>query len=597
MRQAERKQLMLVRAHAWQIVLGVGGALTVLNAVASAPLTKTVAYMTIGVLGLAGIAAGALLNRGNARHWWLIWLGAALWIAGDLIHELDGLRGVATPYPSLADALYVPACFLLLFSLLGLVRGRGRPGLGELLDAAIIAGGFGITAWYVILGPIAAQDATVAQRVVSLVVLSVDVVLAFTLLPLALTGSARTRAFQLLAGAIAVLLAADLIYAIGNLAGTYDGSSWTAAAGAACYTLLGAAALHPSARKLREGSARERLHALTWPRIAFMAGALAAAPVIGIVRAATGHPADVVVLGIAELTAMLFVLMRLIDLWRTRENAESAVRESEARFRSLFENADAARLSLAEHNDRLRELDRMKDEFVALVSHDLRTPLTSIRGYIELLLEGLGGTLNDDQRKWMDVIDRNSARLLRLVADLLFIAQLDAGRISLERSAVMLTDVASEIVEAVAPTAETRKVELRLDAAGTVILNGDRARLGQLIDNLVSNALKFTPPGGRVDVRVGGDATTVWIEIADTGMGISAAEQLHLFERFFRTAAANSAAIQGTGLGLAIAKGIVDAHAGTIAVRSVEGAGTTFRIELPVHKPSTVPTTPTEVTA
>jgi signal transduction histidine kinase len=360
---------------------------------------------------------------------------------------------------------------------------------------------------------------------------------------------------------------------------------------------LAAAALRPSARRLHKGYEQKRLHAFTWPRFTIMTGALAAAPVIGIIGGASGEPVDVVVLGFAELAAVAFVVARVLDLWRTRERAESAVRESEARFRALFEEAEAARLSLAQHNERLQQLDRMKDEFVALVSHDLRTPLTSIRGYIELLLEGLGGDLSDEQRKWMDVIDRNSARLLRLVADLLFIAQLDAGRISLERTAVVLTDVAAETVEAVAPTAETRKVTLALDADGTVVLHGDRARLGQLIDNLVSNALKFTPPAGRVDVRVGGDDATAWIEVADTGMGISDVDKQHLFERFFRTAAANSAAIQGTGLGLAIAKGIVDAHGGTIGVRSVEGSGTTFRIELPLRQPSTVPTLPTGVGA
>ncbi len=361
-------------------------------------------------------------------------------------------------------------------------------------------------------------------------------------------------------------------------------------------SLLPVAAGEPGVRRRRLDSLREGLNALTWHRFAFMAGALAAAPVIGIVRGAMGQPASVVVLGVAELAAMIFVLSRVVDLWRTREQAESDVRESEARFRALFEDAEAARVSLAEHNDRLRELDRMKDEFVALVSHDLRTPLTSIRGYIELLLEGLAGELSEEQHKWMDVIDRNSARLLRLVADLLFIAQLDAGRIALERSVVVLSDVVAETVETVAPTAETRKVELLLDSPGTVVLYGDRARLAQLVDNIVSNALKFTPPGGKVEVRVGGDDTTAWIEIVDTGMGISEAEQLHLFERFFRTSAANSAAIQGTGLGLAIAKGIVDAHGGTIAVSSVEGSGTTFRIELPVRQPSTLPTA-TEVSA
>jgi signal transduction histidine kinase len=311
----------------------------------------------------------------------------------------------------------------------------------------------------------------------------------------------------------------------------------------------------------------------------------------------SGRPVHGVALGAAGIAASVLVLLRVRFLWRARDAAEHTVRESEARLRSQIEDAESARTMLAEHNERLRELDLMKDEFIALVSHDLRTPLTSIRGYIELLLEGLAGDLSDEQRQWLDVIDRNSSRLLRLVADLLFIAQLDAGKIALEPGEVRLDGVAAEAVEAVLPTARLRQVDLRLEALSPVAINGDRARLGQLLDNLVSNALKFTPPGGRVDVRVGGSEAGAWLEVTDTGMGISQVEQEHLFERFFRTSSASSAAIQGTGLGLAIAQAIVDAHGGTIAVQSVEGVGTTFHIQLPARPPRTVPATPTEVNA
>ena len=328
-----------------------------------------------------------------------------------------------------------------------------------------------------------------------------------------------------------------------------------------------------------------------------MGAVLAAAPAAAIAFDFSGRPLHGVAVGTTGIAATVLVLLRVRSLWRERDEAERTIRESEARLRSRFEDAESARTMLAEHNERLRELDLMKDEFIALVSHDLRTPLTSIRGYIELLLEGLAGDLSDEQRRWLDVIDRNSSRLLRLVADLLFIAQLDAGKIALDPGEVRVGEVAAETVEAVLPTAQLRKVDLRLHADSPVTIEGDRARLGQLLDNLVSNALKFTPPGGRVDVRVGGGEAGAWLEVTDTGMGISAAEQEHLFERFFRTSSASSAAIQGTGLGLAIAQAIVNAHGGTIAVESVEGLGTTFRIQLPIRPPRTVPATPTEVNA
>jgi PAS domain S-box-containing protein len=241
-------------------------------------------------------------------------------------------------------------------------------------------------------------------------------------------------------------------------------------------------------------------------------------------------------------------------------------------------------LELADQNERLRELDRLKDEFVALVSHELRTPLTSIRGYLELVLEEEAGTLTDEQRQFLGVVERNAHRLLALVGDLLFLAQVEAGKLSLEIGAVDLSAVAAESVETARPLAEEKDLTLTLATGPLALITGDRARLAQLLDNLISNGVKFTPPGGRVDVRVKGQRGNAVIEVRDTGMGIPSEEQQHLFERFFRTAKATEQAIPGTGLGLAISKAIVDAHGGQIAVASADGGGTTFRISLPIRQ-------------
>ena len=245
-----------------------------------------------------------------------------------------------------------------------------------------------------------------------------------------------------------------------------------------------------------------------------------------------------------------------------------------------------AEAELARQNDELRALDELKDEFVALVSHELRTPLTSIRGYLELVLEGEGGQLTDAQERFLRVVDRNAERLQRLVGDLLFIAQLDAGRLSLSLGEVDLAEIAAESVEAARPAAGEKGVELVLDLGTPAPLSADGARLGQLLDNLVSNAVKFTPAGGRVDVRIAARAGGAELVVADTGIGIRADEQERLFERFFRSRGATEAAIQGTGLGLAISKAIVEAHGGDIAVTSVEGHGTTFTIHLPQKEES-----------
>ena len=237
--------------------------------------------------------------------------------------------------------------------------------------------------------------------------------------------------------------------------------------------------------------------------------------------------------------------------------------------------------ALAEQNEALRQLDGLKDEFVSLVSHELRTPLTSIRGYLELVLDDAETPLSGEHRAFLDVVQRNADRLLRLVGDLLFVAQVDAGRLMVERAEVDLAAVAAECVKAAEPIAARREVRVVVDARPTVLV-GDRARLGQLLDNLVSNAIKFSPEGGEVSVRVAAAGARAELEVSDSGIGIPADEQDQLFERFFRSSNARRAAIQGTGLGLVIVRAIAEAHGGTVAVTSREGEGTTFRVELPL---------------
>jgi PAS domain S-box-containing protein len=232
-------------------------------------------------------------------------------------------------------------------------------------------------------------------------------------------------------------------------------------------------------------------------------------------------------------------------------------------------------------NERLRELDRMKDEFVALVSHELRTPLTSIRGYLELLLED-AARFEPTHTEWLSVIDRNSERLLSLVEDLLLKAQVNAGKVALTVKEIDIAAIVEQSVQTGALVATARGITLACATGAVPPVAADPTRLGQVIDNLISNALKFTPADGRVDVRVHERNGRARIEIADTGMGISPAEQERLFERFYRTEQARTDAVPGVGLGLSIAKAIVEAHGGTISCESAEGAGTTFAIELPL---------------
>jgi signal transduction histidine kinase len=230
-----------------------------------------------------------------------------------------------------------------------------------------------------------------------------------------------------------------------------------------------------------------------------------------------------------------------------------------------------------------RELDRLKDEFVATVSHELRTPLTSLMGFLEMLREGEAGELTPEQARFLTIVHRSSERLQRLVGDLLFVARLDGGGLQLNvEDGVSLAAVVAEAVESASADARSHDVVLRFERDGEISLRGDRQRLGQLVANLLSNAVKFTPAGGSVTARVFEEEGRGVIEVEDTGIGIPKAEQDRLFQRFFRSSTATDQAIPGTGLGLAITRAIAEAHDGRITFRSEPGEGTCFRIELPL---------------
>ncbi len=240
---------------------------------------------------------------------------------------------------------------------------------------------------------------------------------------------------------------------------------------------------------------------------------------------------------------------------------------------------------LVEQNERLVELDRLKDQFVSLISHEFRTPLTSMHGYLELLRED-EGAFAPKQREFLEVLERNAMRLLRLVDDLLFVAELDAGKLQLVLETLDPAALAREAVAAIRPIADRKGVAVQLSAERAPHLLADRARLAQLLDNLLTNGVKFTPGGGRVDVAVSRAGERAVVEVRDTGIGIPPDEREHVFERFFRTSRAARRTIPGSGLGLAVAKSIVEAHEGTIGVTSPEGGGSVFRVELPLGGPS-----------
>jgi two-component system, OmpR family, phosphate regulon sensor histidine kinase PhoR len=250
--------------------------------------------------------------------------------------------------------------------------------------------------------------------------------------------------------------------------------------------------------------------------------------------------------------------------------------------------ATASRLSGAQRDavllvvrdlSEIERLDRVRQDFVANVSHELKTPLTSVRGYAETLLEG---GLDDVEHRedFVRVIRDQAARLQVLVEDLLSLAELERRDAQLRPDRFDLREAVERQIDGVRERAEHAGLALQLEPGPPVSLMAERVRIEQVLANLLDNAVKYTERGG-VTVRVGGVGKNVFVEVEDTGPGIPAAELPRIFERFYRVDKARSREKGGTGLGLAIVKHIVGLHHGEVDVRSAPGVGTVFRVELP----------------
>jgi signal transduction histidine kinase len=239
-----------------------------------------------------------------------------------------------------------------------------------------------------------------------------------------------------------------------------------------------------------------------------------------------------------------------------------------------------AAVSYTDVTDFMRAL-QVKDDFIALVSHELRTPLTSIVGYVAVILER--DDLDPGLRKHLDVVARNSRRLQQLVGDLLEEAQQTGHPAPLREQETDLAAIVRDAVVAARPSATRAGVVLEVDAPDAIAFTGDPQRLAQVVDNLVSNAIKYTEAGGRAEVQASVVDACAVIRVRDTGIGIKPEDRDHLFTRFFRTREATLSAIQGVGLGLSISKSIIESHGGQIEVDSELGRGSEFRVVLPLR--------------
>jgi signal transduction histidine kinase len=484
--------------------------------------------------------------------------------AGDTIYTIGMDASGVLASPSAADVAYLLFYPLMLAALVVLVRRRSRrttnavyldAGLAVLGSAAVLA---------VILGPVlsdATSGATLLDGAIDALYPVFDIVLVAVVVGIAASPVLMMGPrWQLLVLGLLAITGADIAYALLDHEGAYSAGTpldvlWTA--GIACLALWVEDAEDAPVDHVDPVGRTARL--LPVPAVAVLAG-------LGVLLVATRTPVPPLALVLAASTvalAALPVMFRQAMLTRMLEDQDRVVA-------------------------RLEALDRSKSDIIGTVSHEMRTPLTSISGYVELVLDDEGGEIPEDAKDMLRVVDRNARRLQSLVADMLIMTRLDSG----EPPAMAPLDMARLVrraAESLRPYADARQVELAVGDPAPATVEGDEGQLERVLTNVIENALKFTPAGGTVTVDVHpatGPAgrPAVMVVVADTGMGIPADAVPQVFDRFFRAANAQSEVVPGTGLGLAIVREIVQAHRGEVTVASTLGEGTTFRIALPARR-------------
>jgi len=516
----------------------------------------------------------------SIRHWrpeprlpWVVFaVGNVLFVAGDIAFDIS----LDAAPPATADYLYLVAYPLYaLLPIMLIVRSGGHRRIGALSDAAIVTLAFVVFEWIWVIEPAFNQGGPLGQRVVQGALYPVmDIVLLGAFSGFFVLPAWRTPAFGFLVAGAASQLLGDVANTING--GAYSGGNWINWPWMASYIFWTAAVLHPSMRRLGYPSETPETRVGRF-RLVALGGALLAVPVARVIADYERKMIGIWVVAVLQAAIALIVV---------------------ARMAVLVNASDRIRARLAEQNEELVEADKLKDEFIALVSHDLRTPLTSIIGYVELALDEAGTEpLDPERRKYIEIVARSSDRLLRLVDDLLLAARLQSGRFVLNVEDADLEAVSSEALDEMHARAERKGVSLFLACDGPLRVECDRRRLLQLLDNLVGNAIKFTPEGGRVVLRVERTLAGAAIEVHDTGVGIPPGEEEKIFERFYRAPSVVSEQVPGTGLGLFIARAIAERHGGTLVARNRDSGGAVFRLELPSQAPQVTLDQETELVA
>lgn len=486
-------------------------------------------------------------------------IGVTTTALGDTYYSsaMDGDGYLA--FPSLADPAYLLFYPLMIAALVLLVR-RPLAGVGRLVLLETAVATVGASALLAaLLGPVidsALTSSTALESAVALAYPLFDLILIAVIAGIASVPTVRIgrRWWALIAG-LGTWVAGDVTYALlaetdDYLAGTPLDATWAVGLAFITWWVVGIS------RPRAEASTTSRRNAVSLPAIAVLTGLAV------LVLGTQMHLSELAVV-LAALTVglgLVPIVFRQAVLGRMLAAQEEAVR-------------------------RLTELDQAKTDMLVTVNHEFRTPLTSISGHVELLLDGGAGELPPDAISMLRTIERNGERLQGLIDDTFTASRLENLETPVVRSPLGVADVVTQAVASVEPLATSRGITIALEGdIPELTIDADGARLVPAIANLVDNAVKFTSPGGQVKVAVESSPTDgdVVIRVADSGIGIPSDDIPRLFSRFFRASNVQGAAIPGVGLGLAISRQVVQTHGGTIAVESALGNGTTVTVRLPV---------------
>ncbi|WP_213813900.1 cell wall metabolism sensor histidine kinase WalK [Glaciihabitans sp. dw_435] len=487
-------------------------------------------------------------------------LAVTSWASGALIYNLLKGSNADVPSPAPSDIGYLAFYAFMVAAFIALGSILTRRAMVPVALEAVIASLGTASVLLVLVQPLldeATRRSDTLERPLTLIYPLLDVVLVAITAGFASNPAvtATRRIWWFVAG-IAVFVATDLAYALLSEGGDYRAGNWIDGGWPIGLALLAWWALGfiDSAPKLTTSNSTTAL--------GLIAPVFSVVAAIGVLVYASQRPVHIVAVVLATVTVGLTAIPVL-----TRQTLLSRVVNGQTRVLS-----------------ELRELDESKSEMITTLNHEMRTPLTSILGYLEIVRDGGGGDIPREADEMLGAVEHSARRLHSIVDEMLILTRLDSHDLGVEMEPVNVGDIASRVVSQLAPIAEGRGVllQLHLDENAPLVL-GDDSRLGHALTTVAENAVKFTPNRGSVtvSVTVRKHLRPVVVTVTDTGMGVPADDLPRLFERFFRATNATQSAVGGSGLGLSIARGIVELHGGRIRAESVLGEGTTMIITLP----------------